>query len=268
MSEYQFLKIAIQHRVATVTIERPPVNALSIPLLEELSKLLDELTENQEVKALVITGAGQQVFIAGADINIFAEIGEMGDATKMKEQADHFINLGQATYLKLDRMAIPTIVAINGACLGGGMELALACDIRIAADNARMGQPEINLGIIPGWGGTQRLPRLIGESRALELILTGDTIPAPQALQIGLVNKVVPAAQLMREAQGLARKIAEKSRLAVAASLAAVAQASELSIEEGLAFERAKFEYMTTSEDMREGVGAFLQKRKPSFKDR
>ncbi len=261
MGEYQFLKLNVQHRVGVLTIDRPPVNALNPQVLTELSAILDEIAANTEIKALVITGAGQQVFIAGADINTFAEVQTLEDAFS-------YITLGQETFLKLDKLEIPTIAAINGACVGGGMELALACDIRYAADNARLGQPEIGLGIIPGWGGTQRLPRIIGQGRAIELILTGDTIPAPQALQLGLVNKVVPAAQLLRETMGLARKIAEKSRIAVGCALQAVSGGLELSLEEGLQLERQQFATMGTTEDWREGINAFLQKRRPEFKDK
>lgn len=268
MAEYQFLKLNVQFKVGVLTIDRPPVNALSSAMLQELDQILDEIVANPDVKALVITGAGQQVFIAGADINTFAEIGTITDQDEVRAKADEYISMGQSVFLKLDQLEIPTIAAINGAAVGGGLELALACDIRYAADNARLGQPEIGLGIIPGWGGTQRLPRIVGESRALELILTGDTIPAPQALQIGLVNKVVPAAQLLRECQGLARKIAEKSRIATSAALRAVTGGVNETIEEGLALERKQFAVMVTSEDMREGVTAFLQKRRPAFKDK
>jgi enoyl-CoA hydratase/carnithine racemase len=261
MADYQFLKLNVQHRVGVLTVERPPVNALSAPLLKELDQMLDEIAANIDIKALVITGAGQQVFIAGADINAFAEFTNAEDALA-------YIKLGQDVFLKLDKMEIPTIAAINGACVGGGLELVLACDIRYAADNARLGFPEIGLGLMPGWGGTQRLPSVVGQGRATELILTGDTIPAPQALQMGLVNKVVPAAQLMRESQGLARKVAEKSRIAVSAALRAISGGAHLPMEEGLTLERKQFEIMSASEDIREGVTAFLQKRRPEFKDK
>ncbi|MCU0491575.1 MAG: enoyl-CoA hydratase-related protein [Chloroflexaceae bacterium] len=268
MSDYQFLKLNVQFKVGVLTIDRPPVNALNADVLRELDRMLDEIAANSEIKALVVTGAGQQVFIAGADINTFAEIGALPDKAQVVQEAVNYAKLGQEVFLKLDRLSIPTIAAVNGACVGGGMELAMACDIRYAADNARLGQPEIGLGIIPGWGGTQRLPRIVGEGRALELILTGDTIPAPEALRIGLVNKVVPAAQLLRECQGLARKLAEKSRVATSAALRAVTGGTTLSIEDGLALERQQFETMSLSEDMREGIGAFLQKRRPEFKDK
>lgn len=262
MAEYQFLKLAVQHRVGLLTIERPPVNALNAALLKELDQVFDEIAANPDIKTLVITGAGQQVFIAGADLNTFAEFKDP------MQEGIAYITLGQEVFLKLDNLPIPTIAAINGACVGGGLELAMACDIRYAADNARLGLPEIGLGLMPGWGGTQRLPRIVGPARALELILTGDTIPAPQALQMGLVNKVVPAAQLMRECQGLARKIAEKSRIATSAALRAVSEGLDLSVAEGVVVERKQFEAIIVSEDIQEGVTAFLQKRRPEFKDK
>jgi enoyl-CoA hydratase/carnithine racemase len=268
MSEYQFLKLNVQHKVGVLTIERPPVNALNVDVLKELDRMLDEIVAGGEVKALVLTGAGQQVFVAGADINTFNELGSLGDAAAVMKAANDYLKTGQDIFTKLDQLPIPTIAAINGAALGGGLELVLACDMRIAADNARLGFPEINLGIMPGWGGTQRLPRLIGESRSYELILTGDTIPAPQALQMGLLNKVVPAQQLMRESQGMARKIAEKSRIAVQAALRAIPGGAGLPLQEGLELELKQFEALIASEDMREGVSAFVEKRKPEFKDK
>ncbi len=268
MSEYQFLKLNVQHKVGVITIDKPPVNALNLDVLKELDQMLDEVVAGGEVKALVITGAGQQVFVAGADINTFNELGSLGDPAAVMKAATDYLKTGQDIFMKLDQLPIPTIAAINGAALGGGLELVLACDIRIAADNARLGFPEINLGIMPGWGGTQRLPRLIGESRAYELIMTGDNIPAPQALQMGLLNKVVPAQQLMREAQGMARKIAEKSRIAIQGALQAIPSASELPLQEGMAIELKQFETLIASADFREGVSAFVEKRKPEFKDK
>jgi enoyl-CoA hydratase/carnithine racemase len=176
--------------------------------------------------------------------------------------------LGQAVFLKIQRLTKPVIAAINGVCLGGGCELAMACHLRISGDRARFGQPEINLGIIPGWGGTQRLTRLIGRAKATEWILTGDMYTAQEALRLGLVNQVVPQDQVLKAARDLARKIASKSAVAVAQSLWAIEEGLEVSLEQGLAKEAQAFGRVAASEDSREGVKAFLEKRQPQFKDR
>jgi enoyl-CoA hydratase/carnithine racemase len=160
------------------------------------------------------------------------------------------------------------VAAINGFCLGGGLELAMACHMRICSDRARLGQPEVNLGLIPGWGGTQRLSRIVGKAKALEMILTGDMITAQEAYRIGLVNKVVPAGAVLKEARGLARKIASKSRFPIAATLRAVTRGLEVPVEEGLEIEKEQFVGLAESEDIREGINAFLEKRQPEFKDR
>ena len=175
---------------------------------------------------------------------------------------------GQAIFNKIELFEKPVIAAINGPCLGGGLELAMCCHIRLAAEGARLGQPEINLGIIPGFGGTQRLSRLVGRSRALELILTGDLISASEAKAIGLVSQVLPPEELLRRAQGLARKIASKGHLAARAALRAIREGAELKLEEGLLQEAQLFGDLCDSEDKREGVSAFLEKRQPQFKDR
>ena len=177
-------------------------------------------------------------------------------------------SLGQSVFLKLQRLGKPVIAAINGVCLGGGCELAMACHLRISGDRARFGQPEINLGIIPGWGGTQRLPRLIGRAKAIEWILTGDMFSAQDALRLGLVNLVVPQDQVLKAAKDLARKIAGKGAVAIRESLSAIEQGMDLSLEAGLAKEAEAFGRVAASEDSKEGVAAFLGKRQPQFKDR
>ncbi len=264
MSDYQYLTLSIQNHVATVTLNHPPVNALSRGVLEELDACMDALAADAQIKALVITGAGERAFAAGADLKVFAQVETTQEALAT---VDAYIKLGQDVLLKLDMLAIPTIAAINGICLGGGMELALACDIRYAADDAVLGQPEINLGVIPGWGGTQRLPRVVGHSHALELILTGEGIPATQALQIGLVSKVVPATQVLNEAQKLASSIAARGRIATTAALRAISEGSRLPLADGLALERQQFAVTMQTADAREGLAAFLQKRPPVFRD-
>ncbi|MGD2103877.1 MAG: enoyl-CoA hydratase-related protein, partial [Anaerolineae bacterium] len=183
-------------------------------------------------------------------------------------EAREFIERGQGVNRKIETSSKPVIAAINGFCLGGGLELAMACHMRICSDRARLGQPEINLGLIPGWGGTQRLPRIVGKGKALEMILTGDMVTAQEAYRIGLVNKVVPAGAILKEARGLARKIVSKSSCCIAAALRAVTAGLETDIEEGLDREKEQFVRLADTEDIREGVSAFLEKRQPEFKDR
>lgn len=262
MSDYQYIHVSVEDRIATLTIDHPPANAFNRQVLQELSAAFDELAANEEVKAIIITGAGQ-FFIAGADIN---EI----DAVKDKpEEAEAFIRLGKEVFNKVEASEKPVIAAMNGRfALGGGLELAMACHIRIAEDGLRMGQPEINLGIIPGWGGTQRLSRIVGKGKALEMMLTGDPITAQEAYRIGLVNKVVPTGRVLKEATGLAKHIISKSALPIAAIIRAVNEGLEKNLEGGLEVETMQFVALQGSEDMREGLRAFLEKRKPEFKDR
>ncbi|HLG21420.1 MAG TPA: enoyl-CoA hydratase-related protein, partial [Candidatus Manganitrophaceae bacterium] len=198
----QFVNYTLDERVATVTISNPPANVLTTPLVSELEKVFDELSSADGVKAVVLTGSGT-LFVAGADIKEIASISS-------SKQGEELAKRGQAVFDKIEQMKKPVIAAITGFCLGGGMELAMACHIRIAGDRARLGQPEINLGIIPGFGGTQRLPRLVGKAKAMELILTGDMINAQEAKALGLINKVVPEGEVLKQAQGLAKKIASK----------------------------------------------------------
>jgi enoyl-CoA hydratase/carnithine racemase len=261
MGEYQNVKLSVEDRVATITIDHPPANAFDTQTVLDLEAAFDEATANPEVKAMVITGAGQFAFVAGADIN---EINRL----KTPAEAKEVVLKGQSVLNKIEASHKPVIAAINAVCLGGGNELAMACHLRIASANARFGQPEINLGIIPGWGGTQRLPRYVGKGKALELLLTGDMINAQEAFRIGLLNQVVPAGQVLKAAQGLAKKIASRSAISIAAILDAVDVGLKGSLADGLLVEADQFSALLNCEDMREGVRAFLEKRQPAFKDK
>ena len=260
MAERQFVKLAIEDRVAVITIDHPPVNALNAATMKELSETVDEVIANPEVKAAVITGAGQIAFVAGADINEFTGI-------TAGEQAIAASTMGQAVFNQIECAPKPFIAAINGVALGGGMELAMACHLRVIGDRAKMGQPEINLGIIPGWGGTQRLPRIVGKAKAIELILTGDQITAQEAYRLNLVNKVVPGGEVLKTARDLGKKIAQKSAIVARAAVDAI-NASAKPLGEGLAYEASQFGVLFQTEDMREGVAAFLEKRQAVFKDK
>lgn len=260
MSEYTNVKITLEDRVAVLTIDHPPANAFNHATLDDLDKAMDELIANDQVKVIIITGAGQFAFVAGADIN---EI----NAVKTADEAREFILKGQAVFNKIEACPKPVIAAINAVALGGGLEMAMACHIRILSDRARVGQPESNLGIIPGWGGTQRLPRLIGPAKAIEMILTGDMLNAQEAYRLGLANKVVPAGQVLFEAMGLAKKLAAKSKLTNEATLRAVYGGLKTTLAEGLLIEADQFSALIGSHDTTEGVSAFLQKRQPKFTD-
>jgi enoyl-CoA hydratase/carnithine racemase len=261
MGEYQNVKVSVEDKVGVLTINHPPVNALNTQTVKDIDAAFDELTANPEVKVIVITGAGQLAFVAGADINELAQL-------KDKEEAKKVIMEGHRVFSKIEASSKPVIAAINAVALGGGMELSMACHIRIASDRARFGQPEINLGIIPGWGGTQRLPRLVGKGRALEILLTGDMINAQEAYRIGLVNKVVPASQVLKQAMNLAKKLASKSALPTSAILKVVREGLEMPLAEALEAEAEQFSILTESHDAAEGIKAFLEKRQPKFEDR
>ncbi|MCM8794489.1 MAG: enoyl-CoA hydratase-related protein [Candidatus Omnitrophica bacterium] len=260
MPEYQYLNLTIENGIATMMISNPPANMLSRAVLTEINGVLDELPKNAQARALIITGAGT-FFIVGADIKEIAGI-------KSRAEGQEAATLGQQVFNKLEELPIPTIAAINGHCLGGGNEMAMACTLRVASDRARFGQPEINLGIMPGFGGTQRLARLVGPAKALELNLTGDMINAQAAYEMGLVNKVVPEADLLKQATGLARKIAEKSRLPVQRILKATREGLQKTLKEGLALEAALFGELCDTQDMKEGLTSFLEKRRPKFQDK
>jgi enoyl-CoA hydratase len=245
--------------IAVITINRPKVlNALNSQTIDELRRATLDLKFDTSVRAVIITGAGEKSFVAGADINELA----VQSPVQGKEHARH----GQHVFDLIENLGKPVIAAINGFALGGGCELALACTIRIAAENARLGQPEINLGIVPGYGGTQRLPRLVGKGVALDLLLTGRQITAQEALQVGLVTRVVPSAELMSEAKRLAGDLATKAPIAVQYILEAVHRGLEQPFDKGQFLEATLFGLVASTKDMREGTTAFLEKRKPSFK--
>jgi enoyl-CoA hydratase/carnithine racemase len=261
MAEYQNVKMSIEDRTAILTIDHPPVNALNGQTIQELAAAFLEATENDQVKVIIITGAGQ-FFGAGADINEIIEL-------QTPEQAYEVLRQGQQFTSLVEHSAKPVIAAINGRyCLGGLNELAMACHIRLAEDSVQFGQPEIKLGIIPGFGGTQRLPRLVGKGRALEIILGGGNIKAQEAYQIGLVNKVVPVGTVVREAKRWAKVFSMMGGVAVAGVIQAVNEGLDLPLEEGLKREAEVFSKLTETEDMHEGLTAFLEKRRPKFQDK
>jgi len=248
-------------RVRTLTVNRPEkLNALNSEVMAALDAALDGARGDASVGVVVITGAGEKSFIAGADI------GELSKLTPVEGRAH--ARRGQAVLAKLETLGKPVIAAVNGYALGGGCELALACTIRVASENARFGQPEVKLGLIPGAGGTQRLQRIVGRGRALELVLTGETIDAAEAWRIGLVNRVVPAADLERELAEWTSRLQARSPLALARCLEAVHAGGEISLSEALRLESALFGLCFATEDMREGTAAFLEKRPPSFPGR
>ena len=246
---------------ALVTINRPQVlNALNSPTIDELRRAVLELKHDGSVRSVIVTGAGEKAFVAGADINELA-------VQRPAEGKEHALR-GQHVLDLIENMGKPVIAAINGYALGGGCELALACTLRVAADTARLGQPEVNLGILPGYGGTQRLSRLVGKGVALDLLLSGRQITADEALRIGLVNRVVAAADLMHAARQLASELAEKAPIAVQYIIEAVNRGLEISFDKGQFLEATLFGVIASTDDMREGTAAFLQKRKAGFKGR
>jgi enoyl-CoA hydratase len=258
---FENLLIERDGTVAVLTINRPKVlNALNTQTLDELRRAMLECTHDEAVRAVVLTGAGEKAFVAGADINELAVQSPTGGR-------EHAIR-GQHVLDLIEQMGKPVIAAINGYALGGGCELAMACTIRIAADTATLGQPEINLGIIPGYAGTQRLSRLIGKGRALELLLSGDQVSAQEAYRVGLVNRVVPAAELMIDAKKLAARLASKAPIAIRYILEAVNKGLEMPFAQAQIFEATLFGLVASTDDMREGTAAFLEKRKPAFKGR
>ena len=248
--------------VATVTLNRPAVlNALNARMLDELEAAFASFDGDAELRAVILTGAGPKAFAAGADI---AELAALPDPRAGEAQARR----GQRLTSALERLAVPVIAAVNGFALGGGCELALACDIRIASEAARFGQPEVNLGLLPGYGGTQRMTRLVGEGWAMYLCLTGDMIDAAEALRIGLVQKVVAADRLLSEARRIAELIAAKAPLAVAGAKRAIVDGAALTLGDALALEAMRFGLTVATTDFREGTAAFLGKRPPAFSGR
>jgi enoyl-CoA hydratase len=261
MTGQTFENLLVEHSdgVSTITVNRPKVlNALNAQTLDELRRVILSLKHNDAVRCVIITGAGEKSFIAGADINELA-VQTPVSGREHARSGQHILDL-------IENLGKPVIAAINGFALGGGCELAMACTIRIAADTARLGQPEINLGIIPGYAGTQRLARLIGRGRALELLLTGDHVTAAEAHRLGLVNRVVPAAGLMDEARKLAAALASKAPVASRYILDAVNKGLDMAFADAQVFEATLFGLVSSTDDMREGTRAFLEKRKAEFK--
>ncbi|PYQ57565.1 MAG: hypothetical protein DMF58_18030 [Acidobacteria bacterium] len=258
---YENIKTNLREGLLIVTIDRPKVlNALNAETVQEIYEAFSKARDDENVKAVIVTGGGEKAFVAGADIN------ELAQKTPItgKETSER----GQAVLSFIERFPKPVIAAINGFALGGGCELALACHIRIASEKAQIGLPEVTLGIIPGYGGTQRMARLLGKGKALELICTGDRIGAADAERIGLVNKVVPADQLMSVAEEMARKMMSRGPLAIRAAIEAVIRGGEMPFEEGQFLEATLFGLLCASDDTKEGMNAFLEKRPARFKGR
>ncbi|MGB8519070.1 MAG: enoyl-CoA hydratase-related protein [Candidatus Tumulicola sp.] len=259
---YQDIVVTVEAPAGIITFNRPNVlNALRSNLLSEVSRALTELDGDPNVRAIVITGAGEKAFAAGADIS---ELNALPSAGHGADQA----RFGQALTRKIERLRKPVVMAVNGFALGGGCEIAMAGDVLIASENAKFGQPEVNLGLIPGYGGSQRMTRLVGKGMAMYLCLTGEVIGAQEALRIGLVQKVVPLAELMDEAKRVAATIASKAPLAIAACKRAINNGAHLSLDDALELEALEFGTLVDTEDIKEGTGAFLEKRKPEWKGR
>jgi enoyl-CoA hydratase len=248
--------------ICILTLSRPEkLNALNAEVLDELARALSEVESDGAIRAVIFTGAGEKAFVAGADI------GELSRLSPL-EGREHS-RRGQALLDRIERLAVPTIAAINGFAYGGGLELAMACTLRVASENAKMGLPETSLGILPGYGGTQRLARLVGSARALELVLTAEKgLSASEALRIGLVNGVVPAGQALEAARQLARKIAANGPTACRYALEAVRRGMQMPLSEGQVLEAALFGLCAATEDMKEGMSAFLERRSPTFTGR
>ena len=258
---YETLLFEIRDGIAFITINRPDkLNALNDQVMLELGDAAERIATGSEIKGAIVTGAGPKAFVAGADIGDLAKQGPFDGKARAQK--------GQAVLRRLETCGKPVIAAINGFALGGGCELAMACHIRIASENAKFGQPEVKLGIAPGYGGTQRLPRLVGKGVALQLILTGEMIDAAEAYRIGLVNKVVPAASVLAESEKMMRGILAMGPLAVQLSMEAVDQGLEMSLDEGLLLEANHFGLLAATQDMKEGLTAFLEKRSAKFQGR
>ncbi|CAM3641697.1 enoyl-CoA hydratase-related protein [Erysipelothrix urinaevulpis] len=252
------IELLIEDKIATLTINRPKaLNALNTEVLQELALALNEIEKNDNILALILTGSGEKSFVAGADI------AEMKDKNAVEGQI--FSKLGNKVFSQLENLKIPTIAAVNGFALGGGCELALATDIRIASENALFGQPEVGLGITPGFGGTQRLSRAIGLSKAKEMIFTGRNVKAEQALDMGLISQIVPKGDVLNAAKDLASKINRNAPYAVQASKRAMNQGINLDLEQGLNLETEVFGLCFSTEDQKEGMSAFIDKRKATF---
>jgi enoyl-CoA hydratase len=255
---YQTLLTSLENNIFIITVNRPDkLNALNNEVFTDLNKALDEIENNKEIRSVIITGAGSKAFIAGADISELKEFN--------KEQAITLAKSGQDTYFRIENSSKPIIAAVNGFALGGGCELAMACHFRLASENAKFGQPEVNLGLIPGYGGTQRLVQLIGKGRAIELLISANMIDANTALQYGLVNYVVKPEDLLAKAKAILEIINSKAPLAVAACIKSANAAFDETIN-GYELEIKEFGNCFATEDMKEGTSAFLEKRKAIFK--
>jgi enoyl-CoA hydratase len=253
------LKRETRDGIAFLTVDRPQkLNAMNAETMAELDGLFSELATDEAVRAVIVTGAGEKAFIAGADIQELArETPTTGHVTALR---------GQSVFRRIETLGKPVIAAINGFALGGGLELALSCHVRVAAEGAKLGLPEVTLGAIPGYGGTQRLSRLVGRGLAYEMVLTGDPVDAAEALRIGLVNRVVPKEALLETAETIARRMVRNAPLALRHALLAIDQGLEVDVEKGLLLEATLFGILCGTEDLREGMNAFLEKRKAAFR--
>lgn len=261
MSDYKNLTLEVADGIAVLTFNRPDkLNALNEETIRELGRAVDEITARDDVRGAIVTGAGEKAFVAGADIG---ELSKMGPVDGVEVS-----RLGQRVFRQIELSRKPVVAAVNGFALGGGCELALACHLRIASENAQFGLPEVKLGIIPGYGGTLRLPRIVGKGRALELMLTAQFIKADEAYRIGLANKVVPQAELMDTTRKMLGTILANGPVALGLAIECTTRGMEMSVDDGLALESNLFGLLAATEDMREGMSAFLEKRKAEFKGR
>jgi enoyl-CoA hydratase len=258
MAEYQNLLLDVQDGVALVTLNRPDkLNALNETTIRELGAVVSEIRARDDIRGAIFTGSGTKAFVAGADI---AELAKMGPVDGVEVS-----RLGQRVFREIELSRKPVIAAVNGFALGGGCELALACHLRIASENAKFGLPEVKLGIIPGYGGTLRLPRIVGKGRALEMMLTAEMIDAAEAYRIGLANRVVPQEQLLDEARAMMRTILKNGPVALGLAIECATRGMEMDMDDGLAMESNLFGLLAATEDMREGMSAFLEKRAAGF---
>jgi enoyl-CoA hydratase len=254
---YETITLNVADRIATITVNRPDkLNALNNRVIAELGEMIDSLRADRDVGGIILTGAGR-AFVAGADISELEEVA--GDS------AEALAERGQSVFRRFETSPKPTIAAVNGFALGGGCELAMACHVRVASENAKFGQPEVKLGLIPGYGGTQRLPRLVGKGRALQLLLTGEMIDAQEAFRIGLVNRVVAANELLAAANAMMRAMLANAPLALAACVTAVNDGADAALDTALALEASAFGRLGATADKREGTRAFLEKRAATF---
>jgi enoyl-CoA hydratase len=255
---FENLKLEKKNAIAYVTVDRPKVlNALNMATMQELWQVFSELKEDKQVRVVILTGSGEKAFVAGADINELAKNNPV--------EAKAYTHKGQAAVDLIENLGKPVIACINGFALGGGCEIAMACTMRLASENAKLGQPEVKLGIIPGYGGTQRLPRLVGTGLALQILLTGEMVSAQEAHRIGLVNEVVPAGRLLARAEEIAQKIIAMAPLAIQYCMEAVNQGMNMTLPEGLFLEATLFGICCATEDKKEGTTAFLEKRAANF---